>query len=534
MSHIANDGIQYISTAKNWLAGNGFATDTLMYTPHFQGNLPAAQTVWPNGYPFAIALLMKLGIEIHVASFTLNHLAHAMAAIIMWLLLQKMGVGRFFATVCTFAFYCMSMPWAYVSAGMTEPVFTTLLLSALLFLPNPKHSTLPAWILCGAIIAAAIYVRFSTVFFAASTGTGIMLYLLLYERDRPAALIKPFFKLALLVSLPTLAFGHLMYRTYTLIGTFDRYSGLKDPESFVSTLKLWIVVTSEQLGFSTTDLVGGKITNSLFLLFILLVAVIVLWFLLVQRNVLRESPTDKSGVHLRVVGMVAVLHMLTMVTYLSYASMTSSPLEIISRYTYQIYPGLFAVFCFMTYTLFNRYSADGIQRSTSAYRSLKGVVATLVALYLFAQINAAMVTRTHYFTQPKSASQLMKMEVSNNTSLGDFIKACFDKNSHIKSIWSTHGQSIHLHTGIPTLSHPHIYTKNPFSAKEFSKRASDYNSGMFIFLDIPHLFDVRYDNYMSSAKDWIKNQGFTQLHLQNNRYAHNFTAEIYVLPECSI
>ena len=141
-SYIANDGIQYLSTAGNWLAGNGFSTNTLTYAPHFQGKFPAAQTVWPNGYPFAIALLIKSGMDAPVAVLTLNHAAHALASLVMWLLLQKMGITRLFASVCTLVFYSTCMPWAYVSGGMTEPVFTTLLLAALLFLPRPgtQHS----------------------------------------------------------------------------------------------------------------------------------------------------------------------------------------------------------------------------------------------------------------------------------------------------------------------------------------------------------------------------------------------------------
>jgi len=365
LTHIGNDGIQYFSTAKNWLAGNGFSTDALMYAPHFQGRFPAAQTVWPPGYPLVIAQFMKLGIDDHNSILALNHIAHALSSLVMWLLLQKMGIGRFFATVCTFAFYFMCMPWAYVSAGLTEPVFTTLLLSALLFLPDPKNSSLTSWILCGLIIAATIYIRFSTVFFAASTGAGIMLYLLLYEQDKPAALIKPCFKLALLVSLPVLAFGHLMYRTNTLIGTFDRYSGSKEPETLISTIKLWGVVAAQQLGFSSSDLISGKLVTVLFLLFILLAIVVVVWFLVTHSVAFRNSPSEKSVDHFRVVSFVAVLH------------------------------GHF-------------------------HSLIKGLTVSLTALYLFAQINSVLVTRTQYFSQSKSTSQLMKLRVNDNTEFSDF------------------------------------------------------------------------------------------------------------------
>jgi len=528
LTHIGNDGIQYFSTAKNWLAGNGFSTDALMYAPHFQGRFPAAQTVWPPGYPLVIAQFMKLGIDDHNSILALNHIAHALSSLVMWLLLQKMGIGRFFATVCTFAFYFMCMPWAYVSAGLTEPVFTTLLLSALLFLPDPKNSSLTSWILCGLIIAATIYIRFSTVFFAASTGAGIMLYLLLYEQDKPAALIKPCFKLALLVSLPVLAFGHLMYRTNTLIGTFDRYSGSKEPETLISTIKLWGVVAAQQLGFSSSDLISGKLVTVLFLLFILLAIVVVVWFLVTHSVAFRNSPSEKSVDHFRVVSFVAVLHMLILVAYLSYVSTTSSPLDIISRYTFQFYPGLYAVFCVMLHTLFNRYSSGHF------HSLIKGLTVSLTALYLFAQINSVLVTRTQYFSQSKSTSQLMKLRVNDNTEFSDFIKACFDNNSQFKSIWSTHGQSIHLHTGIPALSHAAIYTKESFSAEKLAERTSGYNVGMFVFMSDPNFSNEQYSSYMSSVQEWITNEGFVKQQIPQAGFAKNWTTEIYVTPECQI
>ena len=244
------------------------------------------------------------------------------------------------------------------------------------FLPDPKHSTTPTWLLCGLFIAAAIYVRYSAVFSAFGTGVGIALYLLLYGPNKPAVLIKPLFKLALLLSLPVLVFGQLMYRTFTMIGTFDRYSGLKDPESLVSTLKLWAIVTSKQLGFSSSDLIGSKAITILFLLFILLITVFVIWFFATSSSALRNSRSEKSLVHFRIVALAVALHTLTLVAYLSYASMTSSPLAIISRYTFQIYPGLYAVFCFMLYTLFNRYSSDQSYQLTGAYTYLKGLTAS--------------------------------------------------------------------------------------------------------------------------------------------------------------
>ena len=53
-SSIMNDGVQYLSTAKNMANGHGITTDTLAFGPHFQGRIPGPQTMWPPGYPYSL------------------------------------------------------------------------------------------------------------------------------------------------------------------------------------------------------------------------------------------------------------------------------------------------------------------------------------------------------------------------------------------------------------------------------------------------------------------------------------------------
>jgi len=540
VSHIANDGIQYLSTAKNWLAGNGFSTDTLMYTPHFQGTFPAAQTVWPPGYPLAVAFFMKLGFDPATASLALNLTTHALASLLMWLLLRKMGIDRIFATACTFAFYFMSMPWAYVSAGMTEPLFTSMLLSALLLLPNPKSRGVLWWILCGLIIALCVYVRYSSVFFAAGTGAGIGLYLLLYERTTTTALFKPVCKLALLLALPVLAFLHLMHRTHSLIGTLDRYSGSKEAVTLLSTIKRWLVEASELTGFSSGEVISSTLSTALFIITMLLIAVILTWF---TAGSMASDPdrdttgniggsvdflSEKSIRNFRLISLVAMFHALALIIYLSIASMGTSPLEIISRYIYQFYPGIYATFCFMLYALFKRHPVG------NKSKWVRGLTITLTTIYLVVQINATLVSRPHYFGLTKSAGVMMNLPVSNGVRLVEHIKDCFTSKTTKKSIWSTHGQPIHIHTGLPTLTHADIYTKQPFDADHLAARVSEYNVGMFVFVSSERISNPQYDSYMNAIKSWIIDQGFVEVTLLADKFGTDLSAELYVTPECSI
>ena len=63
-----NDSFQYLSTADNMVKGNGISTSLIHFDEHYySGKLPAPQTVFPLGYPSAIALLVLLGVPLESA-----------------------------------------------------------------------------------------------------------------------------------------------------------------------------------------------------------------------------------------------------------------------------------------------------------------------------------------------------------------------------------------------------------------------------------------------------------------------------------
>lgn len=532
MAYIANDGIQYISTAKNWLSGNGFSTDVLMYTPHFQGRFPAAQTVWPPGYPLAIALVSKAGLDTSTAALILNLITHACAALAMWALLVRMGVGRYFACLCAFAFYFMAMPWAFVTAGLTEPLFTTLLLLALLLLPDPIKSGVMRWILCGLVIAACIYVRYSSVFFTFGTGAGIFLYLILSTRSSVSgfsvsAIIRPGIKLFILVSMPVLTFALLMYRTNTLIGTLDRYSGSKQPETLLSTFNRWAAKSSELLGFAEGQLISGPTASLLFVVFMVLVVIVFALFFF-QTDALKLPLVTNNATYLTVVVLATLFHGIALIVYLTINSMDSSPLEIITRYLYQIYPGFYAIFCFVLF-------ATAKNLTSKIPKALLTTVTTLLlVMYVFGQINWNYGTRVHYFSGANASKEMMQLPVTDTHNLKAFIKKCFSTEDSGLSIWSTHGQSVHLHTGVPTLTHSEIYAQQ-FDPEHLHQRVERYKVGMFLFVNFPEKYGTQYDNYMVAAKSWLDKQGYKKVALQSNSFGRNQSLDLYTKdPICGI
>jgi len=527
ISYIANDGIQYISTAKNWLQGLGFSTDALIYAPHFQGELPAPQTVWPFGYSIAIALFSKIGLDLPQAAFAFNLIMHAAASLIMWLILRKLEIAKTFALVCTLLFYMLAMPWAYASGVMTEPLFATLLLAALLFLPDIKQGNLASWFLCGLIIAAAIYVRYSSVLFAMGTGVGIAICLLINERKSFNKLFVQACKLALLILIPVIAFSHLMYRTSTLIGTLDRYSGSKIPETLGSTAYLWFAKTSQLMGFNSSTLLPGSSSSIAFILLAALaIGVLLLFFL--QKKSAAGSETSREYFH--TLFAVASAHAVILAAYLTINSVSTSPLIVIERYIYQVYPGLFAVFCYALFHVTRNYNAKG--KTTG--RLVTAVSASMVLIYLFAQFNAAIYLRKHYFEEAWGAQQMMNLPVTQSQNLTEYTASCFSSSPN-DSIWATHGQTIHLHTGIPTITQLDIYTTQPFDSSYLIQQIADYKLRMFFFVNSPDRRAETHIAYLDSMKAWLLQNGYVKVALQNNQFAGDRSLDLYTKEaDCSL
>ena len=525
VSYISNDGVQYLSTAKNWLAGFGFSTEALIYGPHFQNKFPAAQTVWPPGYPFVIAVFSKIGLNLHQSALVINLLMQATASLMIWFILSRLEVRKTYALLSAFVFYLLSISWVYSSSLLTEPLFTTLLLAALLCLPDIKRSSLATWVVCGLIIAASVYVRYSTVLFALGTGTGIFICLLVHQRKPMAGFVKSNFKLALLVVIPAAAFLHLMLRTQALIGTLDRYSGSKTPESLASTVYLWFAKTSDLLGFSNSSLLPGSASTIIFTIFVVLAAITTVLFLLQTRT----PHSDKSHLYFQTLALVTCAHAFALVLYLSVNSMSSKPLDVLSRYIYQLYPGLYAVFCYMLYHVAQNFKA----KSRNAGVFATGIITATLAMYLVAQVNSQISVRPRYFSETKGAHEMMNLPVTADQNLTEYTVNCYGSYSEGAAIWSTHGQVIHLYTNVPTVTHANIYADRPFDKNLLAEQIEDYKLRMFFFVDFPGRNNHVYAEYMQNMKEWLEANSHTKVAMQSNQFADGRSVDVYTAtPDC--
>ena len=524
-TYITNDGVQYLSTASNWLQGKGFSTNALMYSPHFQGEFPGPQTVWPPGYPLLLGLGGLLGLDLITTGLIINLISHALASLLVVLILRRMRVDTGFSIICGVLFYGMAIPWSFARGIITEPIFTCLILAAILALPDPDRSRLRNWLLCGLLVAGTIYVRYSAVIYAASMGAGIFSFLLFNNRGRLKEIFSGCLRLTALVMIPFLAFLQLMYRTNALTGTVERNAGTRVPETIYSVIRQWGAHSADMIGLSSGGLFSHEVSVFLFLLTVILVLSLIIHAGIVYRQDYMHDHLSPHATYSRVAGFVIVAHALLLFVYLSYCALTDSPLEILTRYLYQVYPGVFILFCALMFGLIQRV-IDPQERKLPPL--LKNSLIALTAIYVLGQVNEA-TSPQRFFAEGLDAHQTVRMPVSETESLNDFIDACFSDPNDGGAIWSTHGQHLHYNTRIPTLTLAEIYTNTPPNFETLEKQISTYGVKMFIFLDDDLNLNQEYAEHMGKIKKWLIANGHTSLPLLNHVVNYHATLDVFVV-----
>ena len=526
-SYITNDGVQYLSTATNWLNGKGFSTDALMYSPHFQGDFPGPQTVWPPGYPLALSIFGLAGIDLITAGLILNLIAHAFASVLIFLILRRMKVDTNYAIFCAILFYGMATPWSFARGLITEPLFTCLQFAAILFLPVPGRSKFGTWLMCGTLVAGCIYVRYSAVIYAASVGTGIFIFLLFHNRGEWKTLFFGCLKLACLTIIPVAAFLQLMYRTNELTGTVDRNAGTRVPEAVYSTIRQWGAHSADLIGFSAGGLYSHEVGVLLFLTTVALVSSLIIYAGVIYR---RDDEQDHHSAHARysrIAGFVVTSHGLLLFIYLSYCALTDSPLEILTRYLYQVYPGIYVLFCVLMYGLINR---EREKYAGTMPGLLKNSLTVVVALYVIAQVNEA-TSPQRFFAEGQAAHKMLTLPVTEDVTLKEYIQTCMDNTSTAASIWSTHGQHLHFNTGSPTVTLAEIYTSKAPDFQDIKDQIKNYNVKLMVFLDDDLNLNVEYKEHLEQIKKWLSDNGHSAVEMSNNVVNSHSTVDVFQIDQ---
>jgi len=524
---ILNDGVQYLSTAGNWLKGLGFSTDALMFTPHFQGTLPAPQTVWPPGYPLLIALTSMLGMSLQTASLLLNLLFLLINAILVLIILVRYHLSFKSAVCCAMIFYFTAMPWGYSLALATEPVFSVLILAAIIFQPSDPRGKVWPWVVSGTFIALCISVRISGVLFAVGVGLGVFVYLVKNYRKEPDLLWRGIALLTLQISISVALFSALAYRTYLLTGTTSRSIGAIDTGDLVARIKLMIWQVREFIGFTDGGVLPNFANNILFVCFVLILAVILIQALFVLVMSMRQA-LPKNTVNREVMHYVILGHSAVFAAFFSLNVVGISLVALSHRYLNQIYPGLFILFCILvaaTLTKIKHLNHIGLNKWFHC--SMIG----LVVLFALAQINIT--TALKYYSSPGVQTRdALALQVSKEFDLHALIQSClFRSGTSSGSIWSNDGQQLHKATGVPTITIADVYGNKPYDLNVVRDHIVTYDIKMFVILN--NLPDIapQYVQMLSNVKGWLVQNGYTKVPMLENKILNNITVDAYVVDQ---
>lgn len=166
LANLDNDTAQHISVAQNLLAGKGLSTSLLFYDEHFQQHkLPAAQTIWPPGYPLLLATLLATGLSAAAAVVGLGVASHVLSGVTLFALLRRLQVGRLLAFLSAVTWLLWTAEIGLVNRGYTEPLFILCtVVAAYCFVRAEQSGTQPArlrWLFAmGAGLGASFLVRY--------------------------------------------------------------------------------------------------------------------------------------------------------------------------------------------------------------------------------------------------------------------------------------------------------------------------------------------------------------------------------------
>jgi len=528
-SFILNDGVQYTSTAENWLEGSGFATNALMFTPHFQGVIPAPQTVWPPGYPLLIALVTSLGLTIHSAALLVNLISLVTNALLVFLMLVRYQLSHRTSLCCAIIFYFTAMPWSYSFALATEPLFSALILTAIFFQPSDPRGKIWPWLISGTFIALCLSVRYSGVLFSAGVGLGVFVFLIKNYRHQPNVLWRGIALLTLQISISVALFATLTYRTYLLTGTTNRSIGVIDTGDLTARIKLMIWQGREFIGFTDGGVLPNIANNILFVTFVLVLTAILVqvWFIFVKSQ--NEAP-PKNTVNNKILHYVILGHTAVFAGFFSLNFFDIVLVDLNHRYLYQVYPGLFILVCILVADSFKKIRRLNRMRLQGFFRRS---VIFLVILFAIAQINFS--TALRYYASPGvQAREAIALEVTNGVQLQDYIQACFSQSGTVSgSIWSNDGQQLHLASGVPTITVADVYGNKPYDVNIVSADIASYDIKMFVILN--NLPDIapQYVEMLSNVKKWLLQNGYTKLSMRENQISNNITVDTYIVdPSC--
>lgn len=230
-SFIGSDTAQYLSVAKNLFSGEGFSTSIIYYNENkLSGRVPAPQTVFPNGYPFLINLVMQLGFSPSYSAFLICMLCFNLIGIELYIIAKKLNYSKIIVIVIILFWFFLVYNWLAVLSCISEMCFIFFTTTSAYFILKSETTKKKYYVLLSSIAAALSFtMRYAGIFFILS----IILYFtweLIKYKKRDSII-----DLLLISFIPIITVGLTVIRNYSITGGF-RGSSRYLPEGTIKKL----------------------------------------------------------------------------------------------------------------------------------------------------------------------------------------------------------------------------------------------------------------------------------------------------------
>lgn len=246
-----SDTAQYLSVARNILEGNGLATSIVYYDEHYRiGGLPVPQTVFPPGYPLAIAALASTGLAPHVSAFLLCLACLNLCTLLLALVLRLSGQSGESSLLGGLLFAGSVAASKNVVVCLSDVPFVAATMFCLLFVQGLKAGGMRNALFAGAACAAAFSIRYAGIFVVIALGV-VLGGRLLVSRTRRALL-----EFVAALALPALTVCALFARNYLLVGDFKGGNAHEVARPALEVARVFVWALEDIVGYSKSGLVA--------------------------------------------------------------------------------------------------------------------------------------------------------------------------------------------------------------------------------------------------------------------------------------
>ncbi len=250
---LSHDGAQHLSVARNLLGGHGLATSIVYYDEHYRiGGVPVPQTVFPPGFPIAVAALAWAGLPLHLSAFVLGLAALNLGTLLTVATFRGAGQssGPALLAGLVWAGSVVEAENALECGG--DLLFVAATLASLVFVQRLPDKGPVGALLAGALAAAGFWIRYAGVFFILSLGL-VLVGRLVRSRTRRSLV-----DLGLGLLLPATSLLFLFGRNYRLAGDFKGGNAYEVARPVADVARLFFRGATGLVGFSPSGFLGAR------------------------------------------------------------------------------------------------------------------------------------------------------------------------------------------------------------------------------------------------------------------------------------